>query len=53
MEDPKAARAVLLGLRALGVQLINRRLWRGYSSLAYLQTLPVERAKSTAALSTS
>jgi EAL domain-containing protein (putative c-di-GMP-specific phosphodiesterase class I) len=45
MKDPECARAVLLELRELGVQLAIDDFGTGYSSLAYLRRLPVDCLK--------
>jgi diguanylate cyclase (GGDEF)-like protein/PAS domain S-box-containing protein len=45
MKDPTAARAVLLDLRELGVQISIDDFGTGYSSLAYLRRLPVDCLK--------
>ncbi|MCZ2815895.1 putative bifunctional diguanylate cyclase/phosphodiesterase [Modestobacter sp. VKM Ac-2984] len=45
MTDPAAARAVLLQLRELGVQVSIDDFGTGYSSLAYLRHLPVDCLK--------
>jgi diguanylate cyclase (GGDEF)-like protein/PAS domain S-box-containing protein len=45
MKDPAAARAVLLQLRDLGVQVSIDDFGTGYSSLAYLRHLPVDCLK--------
>jgi diguanylate cyclase (GGDEF)-like protein len=45
MEDPERAMAALDRLRAVGVRLSVDDLGTGYSSLAYLQRLPVDEVK--------
>ncbi|MGY5883667.1 putative bifunctional diguanylate cyclase/phosphodiesterase [Modestobacter lacusdianchii] len=45
MKDPASARAVLLQLRDLGVQVSIDDFGTGYSSLAYLRHLPVDCLK--------
>ncbi|GAA4736754.1 EAL domain-containing protein [Modestobacter marinus] len=45
MTDPATARAVLLDLRELGVQVSIDDFGTGYSSLAYLRRLPVDCLK--------
>ncbi|WP_052090378.1 putative bifunctional diguanylate cyclase/phosphodiesterase [Modestobacter caceresii] len=45
MKDPASARAVLLQLRELGVQVSIDDFGTGYSSLAYLRHLPVDCLK--------
>jgi diguanylate cyclase (GGDEF)-like protein len=45
MTDPEGAIAALESLRALGVRLSIDDLGTGYSSLAYLQRLPVDEVK--------
>jgi len=45
MKDPDAARAILLELRGLGVQISIDDFGTGYSSLAYLRHLPVDCLK--------
>ncbi|WP_369138526.1 putative bifunctional diguanylate cyclase/phosphodiesterase [Modestobacter versicolor] len=45
VKDPAAARAVLLDLRDLGVQVSIDDFGTGYSSLAYLRHLPVDCLK--------
>jgi diguanylate cyclase (GGDEF)-like protein len=45
MADPRAARAILRGLRDLGVQLSIDDFGTGYSSLALLQQLDVDELK--------
>ncbi len=45
MSDPEGAIAALESLRALGVRLSIDDLGTGYSSLAYLQRLPVDEVK--------
>ena len=45
MEDPEAATAVLVSLRALGVRLPIDDFGTGYSSLAYLHRFPISSLK--------
>ncbi|GMR11481.1 MAG: hypothetical protein BMS9Abin28_2314 [Anaerolineae bacterium] len=45
MDDPEAATAVLIGLRALGVRLPIDDFGTGYSSLAYLHRFPISSLK--------
>jgi EAL domain-containing protein (putative c-di-GMP-specific phosphodiesterase class I) len=45
MADPERARALLAGLRALGVRIAVDDFGTGYSSLAYLKQLPLDELK--------
>lgn len=45
MEEPEAATAVLVSLRALGVRLPIDDFGTGYSSLAYLHRFPISSLK--------
>jgi EAL domain-containing protein (putative c-di-GMP-specific phosphodiesterase class I) len=45
MENPEAARALLLQLKALDIQLGTDDFGTGYSSLSYLHRFPIDRLK--------